>query len=71
MQAVNERVRKNMAKLRVDLYGGYSGEPKPDPDHCYSWKQEDYETPQDFVDRINGYIRDMVEQLDKDSDDAD
>jgi len=55
--------------LRIDIYGGYANEKQPDPDHKYSWKQYDYETPQDFVERINEYIRDMVEQLSEDDDD--
>ena len=49
--------------IRVDAYGGYSDEKKPDPDHCYSWKQENYETPQEFALRISEYILNMVEQL--------
>lgn len=60
-----------MPQLRIDVYGGYSGESKPDPDHCYSWKQQNIETPQDFLERIQGYIADIVQQLDEDSDDAD
>ena len=56
-----------MRKLRIDVYGGYDGEKRPDPDHKYSWRQHDFETPQDFVERVCQYIIDMAEQLDEDN----
>lgn len=60
-----------MANIRIDVYGGYENEEKPDPDHKYSWKQENFETPQDFAERVCQYILDMVEQLAVDGDDND
>ena len=60
-----------MQLLRIDIFGGYSGEKKPDPDHRYSWKQYDFETPQDFLKRIKGYLTDIVEQLSEDEDGSD
>jgi hypothetical protein len=54
--------------IRLDIYGGYADEKKPDPDHIYSWKQYSHETAQDFLERIQGYLTDIVEQLDEDND---
>lgn len=56
-----------MKLIRCDVYGGYAGEKKPDPDHCYSWTQHDNELPQEFALRISEYIMDMCEELDVDS----
>lgn len=58
-----------MKLIRIDAYGGYKGEGKPDPDHQYSWTQHDNELPQEFALRISEYIVDMCEELDIDGDD--
>jgi hypothetical protein len=58
-----------MGQIRLDIYGGYSDEKKPDPDHIYSWKQYSHETAQDFLERIQEYLKDIVEQLDEDNTD--
>ena len=54
-----------MAKLRLDIYGGYSGEKKPDPDHIYSWRQDEYENTEQYKARILQYVIDLIDELDE------
>jgi hypothetical protein len=52
-----------MSQIRIDMYGGYVGEPKPDPDMRFSFKQEKDETPQDYSERLIEHVTSLVGEL--------
>lgn len=61
-----------MKKLRTDIYLGFDGEAKPHPDHCHKYTQHNYETPQDFLERVQVQMADsLADLMDEGDDDED